>query len=79
MRASSCPSSPVAAKKKVARKWSEEEVAALVAAINRVATSSELLNWADIAKAVPGRTGKQCREKYKVGISALSTVDGGCF
>jgi hypothetical protein len=57
--------------KKISRKWSEEEVAALAASIARVCgpneSTSSSMNWAEIAKAVPGRTGKQCREKYKVG------------
>ncbi|GFH08051.1 uncharacterized protein HaLaN_02951 [Haematococcus lacustris] len=50
--------------KKVSRKWTEEEVVALVAAINAV-PASHPLNWAEIAKLIPERTGKQCREKYK--------------
>ncbi|KAJ9520090.1 hypothetical protein QJQ45_030013 [Haematococcus lacustris] len=58
--------------KKVSRKWTEEEVVALVAAINAV-PASHALNWAEIAKLIPERTGKQCREKYKVSSSLQSS------
>jgi hypothetical protein len=64
-----------AGKKKNTRKWTDEEVAALKGAIEAAATSTELLNWADVAKAVPGRTGKQCREKYKVTARSFYTLD----
>lgn len=54
-------------RKRVARKWTEEEVVSLLEAIAKVSTSKlESVNWAEISKQVPGRTGKQCREKYKV-------------
>ncbi len=67
--------------KKVSRKWSEEEVLALREAIARAkereVDPGEPLNWADIAKSVPGRTGKQCREKYKVDAWWAQTWDSG--
>jgi hypothetical protein len=57
--------------KKISRKWTEEEVVLLAQSITRVCGAGppdghHSMNWAEIAKAVPGRTGKQCREKYKV-------------
>lgn len=58
--------------KKISRKWTEEEVAALATSIARVCgpkgppDGHHSLNWAEISKGVPGRSGKQCREKYKV-------------
>lgn len=45
-------------------KWTEEEQMQLVDAINQASSSG--INWADVARVVPGRTGKQCREKFKV-------------
>jgi len=48
-------------------------VGAINAAIHARGGSVESLNWANIALQVQGRTGKQCREKYKVGAG----VGGG--
>jgi hypothetical protein len=42
------------------RKWTEEEDEFLRVTISRVGTS----NWSLVAQAVPGRTGKQCRERW---------------
>jgi hypothetical protein len=52
--------------KRVSRKWTAEEVQQLQSAIKQAKAPVETLNWAGIATSVPGRTGKQCREKYKV-------------
>ena len=49
--------------KKVSKKWTEEEQHVLLEAVNQ--HGSEIINWADVARSVPGRTGKQCREKWK--------------
>jgi hypothetical protein len=58
---------------KVARKWTEAEVSALRAAVQRSgATEPELVNWQRVAESVPSRTAKQCREKWKVRAIAQS-------
>ena len=49
---------PRAASHKV--KWSQEEDQVLAQNIEQFGTS----NWSLIAKALPGRTGKQCRERW---------------
>jgi len=54
--------------KKQSKKWSPEEVELLVSAINAAPSSTDCIDWAHIALSVPDRTGKQCREKYKVGL-----------
>jgi hypothetical protein len=41
-------------------KWSVEQDAQLIAAIQEVGQSS----WSEVAALVPGRTGKQCRERW---------------
>lgn len=58
--------------KKVSRKWTPDEVGYLMQAIQLHANTNALINWAEIAKYVPGRTGKQCREKYKASVSIFS-------
>mmetsp|Transcript_40401 Transcript_40401/g.89733 ORF Transcript_40401/g.89733 Transcript_40401/m.89733 type:complete len:648 (+) Transcript_40401:247-2190(+) len=69
-KCSSASSSPLSGRrpegglhKKPSKKWTEDEQHRLVAAINNM--GREHINWAEVAKAVPGRTGKQCREKWK--------------
>lgn len=42
------------------QKWSASEDAALIAAVKKLGTKS----WKDISDLVPGRSGKQCRERY---------------
>ena len=41
-------------------KWTASEDAALVDAVKKLGTKS----WKDVSFLVPGRTGKQCRERY---------------
>jgi len=41
--------------------WSKEEDVALT---NAVKVSSEPISWDEISKAVPGRSSKQCRERW---------------
>eukprot|EP00983_Pelagomonas_calceolata_P074435 1152560-Pelagomonas_calceolata.AAC.4 len=49
------------------KKWSPTEVQQLLDAINAANCAPEDINWAAVAENGPvGRTGKQCREKYKV-------------
>lgn len=64
--------------KKVSRKWSEAEIQALVEAINHLG-GTDGINWADVAKAVPGRTGKQCREKWKNDLRWVPTPARNVF
>jgi len=44
--------------------WTEEEDALLVQLMN----ASKVKNWAEIAKQVPGRTAKQCRERWSLNL-----------
>eukprot|EP00798_Chlamydomonas_sp_ICE-L_P010571 gene10571-12228_t len=44
------------------QKWTESEVQCLQSAISG---QSRIIDWAQVALSVPGRTGKQCREKYR--------------
>jgi hypothetical protein len=52
--------------KSKSKKWSTLEVEQLLGAIHDAGCAPEALNWAAVAEQVAGRTGKQCREKYKV-------------
>lgn len=61
--------------KRVSRKWTKEEETCLLQAVAFYSANGrdDSQNWAEIAKLVStampelgGRTGKQCREKYKV-------------
>lgn len=45
--------------KRTNRLWSKEESAALSAAVGQVGE-----DWSAVAALMPGRTGKQCRERY---------------
>ncbi|KAG2491470.1 hypothetical protein HYH03_010255 [Edaphochlamys debaryana] len=48
------------------RKWTNEEVGALLAAVGALnPADTEGINWVEVAKHVPTRTGKQCREKWR--------------
>lgn len=47
------------------RKWTDEEQSQLLNAVAGYTGDMENINWADIAKFVPSRSGKQCREKWR--------------
>eukprot|EP00798_Chlamydomonas_sp_ICE-L_P024522 gene24522-10126_t len=48
------------------KRWSEEETAALRQSIGRSGgVLHGSIDWTEISKSLPGRTGKQCREKWK--------------
>ncbi|GAX72556.1 hypothetical protein CEUSTIGMA_g12.t1 [Chlamydomonas eustigma] len=49
--------------KRPSKKWTEEEMQRLVYSINT--QGRDRINWAEVSKVLPGRTGKQCREKWK--------------
>ncbi len=57
------------------KKWSPMEVEQLMQAIQAANCPPEDLNWAEVATNVDGRTGKQCREKYKVRDSKMEMGD----
>lgn len=50
-------------RKENGKPWSQEEINRLLHSVRK--HGLENINWADVAKDVPGRTGKQCREKWK--------------
>ncbi|KAG2495316.1 hypothetical protein HYH03_006587 [Edaphochlamys debaryana] len=52
-------------RKEASRPWTQEESDKLISIVGKVQGSVDLVNWQDVAKLVPGRTGKQCREKWK--------------
>ena len=53
-------------------KWSTQEDNMLIAAVCRYGTKS----WVRIAKMVPGRTGKQCRERWIGQLSPQISKEG---
>ena len=46
------------------RRWKEEEDSTLVQVITEVEKHEGRLNWHSICHRVPGRTAKQCRERW---------------
>lgn len=48
--------------KKKCNKWTEDEHSLLADAVKSY--GNDTINWSEIARSVPGRTGKQCREKW---------------
>ncbi|GLC37439.1 hypothetical protein PLESTM_000584800 [Pleodorina starrii] len=52
-------------RKEQSRPWSQEESEWLIQVVSKTSTNLDNINWQDVAKQVPGRTGKQCREKWK--------------
>lgn len=51
---------------KISRKWSDVEQEQLLSSIQALCGGDhDSINWAEVAKAVPSRTGKQCREKWR--------------
>ena len=53
------------------QKWTHAEDASLIAAVQKLGTKS----WKDIADFVPGRNGKQCRERWTGQLSPTITKD----
>lgn len=47
-------------KRKVMHKWTDEEDQALCLLVSKKGSTQ----WSAIAKSIPGRSGKQCRERY---------------
>lgn len=54
------PNGSTANKMSMRRPWNAEEDRMLVGVVESIGTNT----WTEIAKSVPGRTGKQCRERY---------------
>ena len=54
-------SSSSASKQSKRHKFSKDEDEKLKAVIERIGTT----NWADVAKEMPGRSSRQCRERYR--------------
>lgn len=52
-------------RKEASRPWLPEESEFLVQVVAKLSESTDSINWQDVAKQIPGRTGKQCREKWK--------------
>ncbi len=50
--------------KKATQKWTELDVQRLQQIISSMGGVAHI-NWGQVALSVPGRTGKQCREKFK--------------
>ena len=45
--------------------WTEEENAVIINAVNNCPEGAEGVRWADVAAMLPGRLGKQCRERWQ--------------
>lgn len=55
-----------AKRKEASRPWTQEETDWLITVVSRLGTDNyDAINWQEVARQVPGRTGKQCREKWK--------------
>ena len=58
------PNSPTSYKSQKKNKWTPDEDNLLKDAVQKYGSQ----NWGTLAKYVPGRTGKQCRERWLVGL-----------
>ncbi|KAG1656897.1 hypothetical protein FOA52_007986 [Chlamydomonas sp. UWO 241] len=63
LSAGDTPTDSGVSKKRESVKWGQGEIALLVACIE--GQGHDKINWTDVARAMPRRTGKQCREKWK--------------
>lgn len=81
--ASSPPSSPARKERKPVCKWTEKEDLLMTKLVQKYGTR----HWTIIGTKLPGRNGKQCRERYAnktserqyETIEALTNADERCF